>query len=116
MLVWGFHLGVAGIALGTAFGAWVNVGMLVWLGRRRDLLADRVDISPRALPAILLAAVATGGGAWLACGWRELSARRRLRARHACSALAIVLGGLGYGAVIVCLPPHAAARPLRRKA
>src|SRR5476651_299075 len=38
VLVWGFHLGIAGIALGTAFGAWLNVAQLVWFGRRRSLL------------------------------------------------------------------------------
>ena len=26
LFVWGLHLGVAGVALGTALGAWINVG------------------------------------------------------------------------------------------
>src|ERR1700761_7034160 len=42
ILVWGFHLGIAGIALGTSLGAWINVGQLVWVGRSRGLL----QISP----------------------------------------------------------------------
>ena len=28
VLVWGFHLGIAGIALGTSLGAWTNVALL----------------------------------------------------------------------------------------
>ncbi|MBL6939730.1 MAG: murein biosynthesis integral membrane protein MurJ [Alphaproteobacteria bacterium] len=67
-LVWGLHLGIAGIALGTAFGAWLNVGQLIVIGRRRGLLAIS-DVSRRAIVPILLAAVAAGigafGGAWL---------------------------------------------------
>src|SRR6202012_2693143 len=39
VFVWGFHLGVAGIALGTALGAWINVVLLTWLGKSRALLA-----------------------------------------------------------------------------
>src|SRR5438045_693634 len=38
LLVWGFGLGIAGIALGTSLGAWVNAGLLALLGARRKLL------------------------------------------------------------------------------
>ena len=63
IFVWGFHLGIAGVALGTALGAWINVGMLTWSGRSRALLAIEQSFL-RALPPVLLAAVATGAGAW----------------------------------------------------
>jgi putative peptidoglycan lipid II flippase len=62
VLVLGFHLGIAGIALGTAFGAWLNVAQLVWLGRRRSLLTVS-DGFRRALGPILLASVVAGVGA-----------------------------------------------------
>ena len=40
VFVWGLHLGVAGVALGTALGAWINVGILPGFpGRSRALLA-----------------------------------------------------------------------------
>ncbi|WP_414462205.1 murein biosynthesis integral membrane protein MurJ [Hyphomicrobium sp. DY-1] len=63
VFVWGFDLGVAGVALGTALGAWMNVAILTWLGRSRALLAIE-EIFVRALGPALLAAVAAGGGAW----------------------------------------------------
>jgi putative peptidoglycan lipid II flippase len=63
VLVWGFHLGIAGIALGTAFGAWLNVAQLIWIGRRRALLSIS-DGFRRALLPILLAAAGTGVGAY----------------------------------------------------
>ena len=62
-LVWGLNMGIAGIALGTAFGAWLNVGQLIWTGRRRGLLAIDARLSGAILPAIL-AAAAAGAGAY----------------------------------------------------
>ncbi len=62
VFIWGLHLSIAGVALGTSLGAWVNVGLLVIFARRRELL----QVSPqfrRALAPILLAAAATGAGA-----------------------------------------------------
>jgi putative peptidoglycan lipid II flippase len=93
VFVWGMGLGVAGIALGTAFGAWINVGMLIWYGRRRALLAiEKVFV--RALPAALLAALACGAGAWigadLAGGYGDIAAL----------AAAIAAAGLFYAAVL----------------
>jgi len=62
ILVWGFNFGIAGVALGTAFGAWTNVGILTWIGRRRGLL--RIEASfRRAMIPVLLAAAAAGIGA-----------------------------------------------------
>lgn len=63
IFVWGFDLGVAGVALGTALGAWINVAILTWLGRSRALLAIEA-IFVRSLAPVLIAAVAAGAGAW----------------------------------------------------
>ena len=59
LLVWGFGLGIAGIALGTSIGAWVNVGLLVYLGSRRELLRLGAEFW-RSLAPALLAATITG--------------------------------------------------------
>jgi putative peptidoglycan lipid II flippase len=62
VLVWGLSFGIGGIAIGTSFGAWLNVGALVMMGRRRALLA--IDTAFwRALPPILLAAALAAAGA-----------------------------------------------------
>jgi putative peptidoglycan lipid II flippase len=87
-------LGVAGIALGTAFGAWINVGVLTWIGRNRDLLAIEKQFL-RALPAALLAALATGAGAW--AGAHLLQSHGDIAAL----ASAIACAALGYGAVLL---------------
>jgi putative peptidoglycan lipid II flippase len=63
VLVWGFHLGIAGVALGTAFGAWLNVAILTAIGRRRALLAIDSEFRAAVFP-VLLAAIAAGVGAW----------------------------------------------------
>jgi putative peptidoglycan lipid II flippase len=100
VLVLGFGLGIEGIALGTALGAWVNVAMLSWYGRTKGLLAIQ-PIFRRALVPIVLAAVAAGAGAWggaRALGWvlhgHGLTDLVSLLA-------AGVVGALGYGAVVL---------------
>jgi putative peptidoglycan lipid II flippase len=65
VLVLGFHLGIAGIALGTSAGAWVNVGLLVFLGQRKNLLHLGQDFR-RALFPIALAGAAVAGAAYVA--------------------------------------------------
>ena len=63
VFVWVLHLGIAGIALGTSVGAWVNVGTLVYLGYSRELL--RIDVGlRRAFVPTLLAAAGAGAGAF----------------------------------------------------
>jgi putative peptidoglycan lipid II flippase len=94
--VWGLGLGVAGIALGTAAGAWINVGLLTWMGHNRALLAIEKQFL-RALPAALLAALATGGGAW--AGARLLQGQGDIAALAA----AITCAGLCYGGVVLVL-------------
>jgi putative peptidoglycan lipid II flippase len=67
-LVWSAGLGLAGLALGTALGAWVNVALLTWYGHSRALLAIEKAFV-RAMPPVLLAASVTGVGAWFGALW-----------------------------------------------
>lgn len=64
IFVWGFDLGVAGIALGTAAGAWINVAVLTLTGWSRALLAIET-LFMRAVVPVLISAVAAGAGAWI---------------------------------------------------
>lgn len=52
-------LGVVGLAIGTAAGAWINFGLLIWIGRRRGL--SRSD--DRLYENIALMAFAAAGAA-----------------------------------------------------
>ncbi len=86
---------MAGIALGTALGAWTNVGILIWLGRSRDLLAiEKIFLQ---CPAGLAA-----GGAGLRRG--RLDGREPAARPHGdvvALAAAILRAGMGYGAVLL---------------
>ena len=95
VFVWGFGLGVAGIALGTALGAWINVAVLTWIGKSRDLLAIESQFL-RALAAALLAA--------LAMRRRRLAGRASVARRRAMSRRwrrPSSAPALGYGAVLL---------------
>jgi peptidoglycan biosynthesis protein MviN/MurJ (putative lipid II flippase) len=94
LLVWGAHLGAAGVALGTSLGTWANVSMLVWLGRRRGLLQLDGHLT-RALPGILLAASLTGAAALGAV----LLAEQQGLIKELTLAAAVIAGGLAYGVV-----------------
>jgi putative peptidoglycan lipid II flippase len=100
VFVWGAHLGIAGVALGTAFGAWLNVGLLVWLGRRRGLLTIEPQLL-RALPPVAAAALVAGGGAWLGAHYAGMIGGRW----HDLFALAGAgaIGGAAYGAMVLAL-------------
>jgi putative peptidoglycan lipid II flippase len=111
VFVWGFHLGIAGVALGTSIGAWVNVGALVFLARRRALLR----VSPefwRALGPALAAAAATGLGALVAVGLGDRFVHGGLRDVELL-ALAIAVATAAYGAVVFVFR---GALALRRRA
>jgi putative peptidoglycan lipid II flippase len=95
VFVWGFHLGIAGIALGTAIGAWVNVGTLLYLARKRGLVQISDDFK-RALFPIFLAALAAGAGAWLGAQAGALLVQHGRWHEVAMLACAIVLGGIAY--------------------
>ena len=98
LLVMGLHLGAVGVALGTSLGSWTNVSLLLFLARRRDLLRIESHLT-RALPAIALAAVATGaaalGGVWLT----ETYAHIHRFHNEALLAAALLCGGSAYGLV-----------------
>jgi putative peptidoglycan lipid II flippase len=112
VLVWGFHLGIAGIALGTAFGAWLNVAQLVWIGRRRSLLSVS-DGFRRALLPILLAAAGAGAGAYV--GARAAGYLHIIGFWHDLAALAAA-GGLGTMLYVVVVLAFRRSLPLGRLA
>jgi putative peptidoglycan lipid II flippase len=93
-LVWGFHFGAVGIALGTAIAAWVNVGLLVAMASRRDLLSIDAGFW-RALPVSLLAAVLTG-----LCAWAGAAAAAHMFGSAGALADAVVLGVAVLGGAI----------------
>ncbi len=99
LLVFGFHLGALGVALGTSFGSWANVGLLFWLSRRRKLLVID-DTFRRSLLPSFLGAAATGGLA-LAGAYCAISVvpQAGVWQRLAALALAIAFAGIGYGFV-----------------
>ncbi|MEI9994086.1 MAG: murein biosynthesis integral membrane protein MurJ [Rhizomicrobium sp.] len=90
VLVLGLHLGIAGVALGTSLAAWLNVGQLVWLGRRRGLLVIDGNFRRAMLPVLLAGA---GGGLGAYAGV-EIAAH--LHVAHALKGLA----GLGAGGAL----------------
>ena len=100
MFVWGLHLGVAGVALGTALGAWINVGDpdLVRAAAAPCWRSKRTFV--RALPPALLAALATAAGAWLGARLGE-AAMPGHYTDVAALAGAMICAGLGYGAVVL---------------
>jgi putative peptidoglycan lipid II flippase len=99
VFVWGFHLGVAGVALGTSLGAWINVAILTWSGRSRMLLAIETSFL-RALAPALLAASATAAGAWIGARLGASVMPGRFSDMVGLSG-AMICAGLFYGAVLL---------------
>jgi putative peptidoglycan lipid II flippase len=60
-LVWGLGFGVVGLALGTSFGAWVNLALLAFLARRRAVLVATSELKRAILPVTAAAAAAAAG-------------------------------------------------------
>jgi putative peptidoglycan lipid II flippase len=110
VLVVGFDAGIAGLALGTAIGAWVNVGVLTWYSRRRGFLKIEPVLS-RAVVPVILAALAAGFGAYAGVLWAGGFDLESVHlGRHLPPAalkdmlalgLAVVTGCTGYGAVVL---------------
>ena len=100
VLVRGFDLGIAGLALGTSVGAWVNVGLLVFLARKRDHLKFSPEFR-RALVPIFLAAVATAGAAYAAVHGGGAFLHFKLFRQQALLGLAILASGVAYGAIVL---------------
>jgi putative peptidoglycan lipid II flippase len=108
-LVLGLGAGVWGIALGTSLGAWVNVGMLVWFGRRKGVLKVQ-PVFRRAVVPVILAALAAGAGAYAGVEWARglpLGSVPMLHLgaqalRDMCGlGLAMVAGCAAYGLVVL---------------
>ncbi|HWY62908.1 MAG TPA: murein biosynthesis integral membrane protein MurJ [Rhizomicrobium sp.] len=99
VFVWGFHLGVAGVALGTAIGAWINVGILTWFGHSRALLAIEKAFL-KSLPPVLMAAIAAGAGAWIGAWLTAPLAQGRFVDVTALAG-AMVLGIAAYTTVVL---------------
>jgi putative peptidoglycan lipid II flippase len=93
IFVWGFHFGIAGVALGTSLGAWVNVGILFWMARTRGLIEIHSNFL-RSLGPILLAATMAGAGALAGVMLGGMIATKFQD--EAMLALAIALGAIGY--------------------
>ncbi len=60
-LVMGLDLGVFGLALGTVFGAWVNLGVLTYLARRRAVLVATPELKRGLFPVFAAATAAAIG-------------------------------------------------------
>jgi putative peptidoglycan lipid II flippase len=97
VFVWGLHLGIAGIALGTSLGAWINVGLLAFLGHRRGLLRLSKDFRRSLVPAFL----AGGATAGAALGAVKLGGHLLHAGQVVLFALAIVASAIVYGAVVL---------------
>jgi putative peptidoglycan lipid II flippase len=111
LFVWGLKLGVAGLALGTSLGAWINILLLTWTGKSRALLAIEHQFL-RALPVALLAALACGLGARIGAGFGQMAMPGHWR-DVAGLAVAIFCAGLCYGAAVFIFRRRL---PLRRAA
>ena len=87
---------MAGIALGTALGAWINVALLTWLGRSRALLAIETAVLARLAGRRCWRRWRRAAGAWVG---RAVCCRRH--GDIAALAAAIACAALGYGAVLL---------------
>jgi len=99
VFVWGFHLGIAGLVLGTALGAWINVGVLTWFGHSRALLAIETAFI-KAMPPVAIAAIAAGAGAWIGVRLAAPMAAGRL-SDVAGLAGAMIIGTCAYSVVVL---------------
>ncbi len=99
IFVWGLDLGVAGLALGTALGAWINVLILTATGRSRALLAIERQFLDALWPA-LLAALACGFGGRIGAGLGGMALQGPYRDIAALGA-AIIVAALAYGGTVL---------------
>ncbi|MGA9795756.1 MAG: murein biosynthesis integral membrane protein MurJ [Rhizomicrobium sp.] len=98
--VWGLHLSIAGIALGTSFGAWINVATLTVIGARRGLLQFNTEFW-RSLVPIGLAAAATAAAAYAAVHFGGTLLHGVRLQQVILLGAAIVASGIAYGAVVL---------------
>ena len=100
VFVWGLHLGIAGIALGTSFGAWINVAALTVLGRRRGLLQFNAAFLRSLLP-ILLAAGVTAAAAYFAVYFGSGLLHGIKLEQVVLLGAAALAGGICYGLIVL---------------
>src|SRR5690606_32535696 len=85
-----------GLALATSVGAWINVGLVIYLARKRGFFATdsrfRRSAWVIALASLILAAVLWAGRAWLP----DLLQNLPLLRAEATLALLGILGGIAY--------------------
>ncbi|HVV65653.1 MAG TPA: murein biosynthesis integral membrane protein MurJ [Rhizomicrobium sp.] len=98
LLVWGFHLGALGVALGTSLGSWANVSLLLFLASRRGLIGIDAQFR-RALAPSLAGAVATGVAALAGAELGLSMVRPGLLQHEAALALAVAFAAIAYGSV-----------------
>jgi putative peptidoglycan lipid II flippase len=99
VFVWGLNLGIAGIALGTSIGAWVNVGLLVFLGHRRELLRLNADFWNALIP-VAIAAGATAAAAYGAVAFGARVLHHGGLTSVIVLGMAIIASVAAYGAVV----------------
>jgi putative peptidoglycan lipid II flippase len=98
-LLLGHFAGVAGIAIGLAFGAWSTASSLIRQGATSFGLSLDAD-ARRRLPRIVAAALVMGGLLWLASG----VAANAHGLAQAMILLALIAGGIGvYGLLLLAL-------------
>ncbi len=61
LLLWGLSFGVMGLALGTSFGAWMNLLVLVYLARTRGVLVATPELTRAILPVAIIVAFVVAG-------------------------------------------------------
>ena len=99
VLVMVFSFGVTGLALGTSVGLWTQLGVLIFLARKRGVLVATSDLRRGAVPVALAAAAATLGifaASRIGAAWFALGALQD----EAVVLLAFVLGGAAYGSAV----------------
>jgi len=60
-LVMGLDLGVFGLAIATSLSAWINLGVLTYLARRRSVLVATTDLKRGMVPVLAAAGAAATG-------------------------------------------------------
>ena len=100
-LVWGAHLGVIGLALGTSSGAWVNLAILTWLARRRAVLVATPELKRAIVPVLAAAGAAAFGFFTGSALGHAVTVPGRALHDVAAFAMAGMLGAGAYAAVVI---------------
>jgi putative peptidoglycan lipid II flippase len=94
-------LAQVGLALATAIGAWINLGLVVWFGVRAGHMHSDARLTQSTVK-LLIAGVVLGLVLWLANG----PLASAITGRHADVlrlAAQVVLGGIVYGGIVLAL-------------